>query len=409
LQHELVMVASQVGITAQQSCPARMPAPEKHATAGAAVQERIAMNISSANFLRRAILRTIPTSRIMNSVLRDCDLHHRCAGCVALDLWCKGEWCKRSQRLPGRGALKAGEGDEVDAAIVFDRDKCVAFDFPRFEETRIGIGENLVAIAGMRDKFERALRHGRDERVHDGELQHAGGQDSDRAIRCYKALLRNNTPEPSFQSAKEKDFCAASIWSIGCRADAPDWFEWIAYRPDARCPGGTQNRAQHQWKHMHVLMRVDVREAQAVTLQQGNLRGCFRLDLRNADPRRIQALEELADRGKESTRSAVHDGRDTLRVRRWASVDQDDVAADAKGGHGKRHLHGFFCSCGPGHKRRAGEDLSSVKLEDGAIDSGRHPEIVGVDDKAGHGDSLSIPREKRFAMWWMAATENRAC
>jgi hypothetical protein len=50
------MVASQVGITAQQSCPARMPAPEKHATAGAAVQERIAMNISSANFLRRAMI-----------------------------------------------------------------------------------------------------------------------------------------------------------------------------------------------------------------------------------------------------------------------------------------------------------------------------------------------------------------
>jgi hypothetical protein len=55
-QHELVMVASQVGITAQQSCPARMPAPEKHAIVGAAVHERIAMNISSANFLRMAMI-----------------------------------------------------------------------------------------------------------------------------------------------------------------------------------------------------------------------------------------------------------------------------------------------------------------------------------------------------------------
>jgi hypothetical protein len=77
------------------------------------------------------------------------------------------------------------------------------------------------------------------------------------------------------------------------------------------------------------------------------------------------------------------------------------MAADAEGGHGEGHVHGLFGGFGPGHERRAGEDLSRVQLEDGAVDSGGHPEIVGIDDKTRHGDSLSIPQEKRFAMWRM--------
>jgi hypothetical protein len=140
---------------------------------------------------------------------------------------------------------------------------------------------------------------------------------------------------------------------------------------------------------VHMLVRVDVGETESVALKKGDLRGRFSFDFGRADAGGVEALEKRADGGVEPACIAVDEGRNPVGIGRRDAVDKDDVTADAEGGHGERHLHGFFSGCGPGHERCAGKDLRSVELEYGAVDSGSHPEIVGVHDEARHGDSLS--------------------
>jgi len=62
------------------------------------------------------------------------------------------------------------------------------------------------------------------------------------------------------------------------------------------------------------------------------------------------------------------------------------MAAHAQCWHGEGHFDGFFRGCSLRHERSAGEHLGSVKLEDGAIDSGSQSKVVRVHDKTGHED-----------------------
>ena len=71
------MVASQFCIiAAQQSSWASIPPSERQASAGAAVQRRIAISINNAPFLRRAMRVSSPNSIVPNSVLPGSDLDH---------------------------------------------------------------------------------------------------------------------------------------------------------------------------------------------------------------------------------------------------------------------------------------------------------------------------------------------
>lgn len=137
------------------------------------------------------------------------------------------------------GRVEGGEGDEVDAGIAFDGDERVPFNLAGFEETGVGLRESLVAIAGVRDKFECALGHGRDEGVYDGEFEGARGENSDRAVCGDKALLSNDTAETGLKAAEKEDFGAAGLGSIGCCIDAPKRLERIANGANAGGPGGT--------------------------------------------------------------------------------------------------------------------------------------------------------------------------
>ena len=60
------------------------------------------------------------------------------------------------------------------------------------------------------------------------------------------------------------------------------------------------------------------------------------------------------------------------------------MAPDAECGHGEGHLHGLFSGGGLCHECSAGKHLGSVKLEDGAIDSGGKTKVVGIHDEARH-------------------------
>jgi hypothetical protein len=56
------------------------------------------------------------------------------------------------------------------------------------------------------------------------------------------------------------------------------------------------------------------------------------------------------------------------------------MAAYAECRHGKGHVHGLFRGGSLRHERGAGEHFGSVKLENGAIDTGRKPKVVRIHD-----------------------------
>ena len=62
-------------------------------------------------------------------------------------------------------ATEGGERNEVDAPIILDRHESIPLNFARFQEPRVCTGQLRVAIAGMRDQFEGAFRHGGDQRI----------------------------------------------------------------------------------------------------------------------------------------------------------------------------------------------------------------------------------------------------
>jgi hypothetical protein len=289
---------------------------------------------------------------------------------------------------------EVGERDEVDPGVSLDGDERVPFDLPGFEQTGVGAGEHFVAIAGVGDKFERALGHGGDERVHHGKIESASGEDANGTICGDKALLGNDAPEARFEPAQEKDLGASHLWCDRGGIDAPERLERVADRANAGRSSGAQNGAQDLRKHVDVLVSVHVGEAQPVALQQGDLRSGFGFDFGGADTSGIEAFQVSAKRRIKSSGCAVDESGYAARVGSGCSVDEHNVTADAERGHGQRHVDRFFGACRPRHEGRASKDLSRMQFQDPAIDSRGHPEIVGIDDKTRHGNKLINPARK---------------
>ena len=66
------------------------------------------------------------------------------------------------------------------------------------------------------------------------------------------------------------------------------------------------------------------------------------------------------------------------------TVDEHDVATHTEGWHRESHLYGFLSGRGLRHERGAGEDLGTVKLENGSIDSGCDSEVICIHNQTGH-------------------------
>lgn len=66
------------------------------------------------------------------------------------------------------------------------------------------------------------------------------------------------------------------------------------------------------------------------------------------------------------------------------AVDQDDMATDAKGrvaGGDCGGCAGMICG---GHQGRRGKRPRPVQVENRLVDAGGEPEVIGVEDEAGH-------------------------
>ena len=191
------------------------------------------------------------------------------------------------------------------------------------------------------------------------------------------------------EQAQQADFRSANQRSSGRGAEAPGWLKGVAHAADSGGLGGPQHRPEHSGKHVGVLVRIDVGERDASGLKQGDLRGGFGFYPGGMNAPGEKPLEKCVQRGLEATRAPVHQCGQLRRGKDRLPIHENHVAADAQRGCPAGHLDGFLSGCGPGHQRGAGQRSGAVQLEDGAVDPGGQPKIVGIEDKTAHRASLS--------------------
>lgn len=127
--------------------------------------------------------------------------------------------------------------------------KSFTFGIARSAKAGPGTSEISVVIAGMRDGFPSARANPIEKPVESHGVQRAGARDAECAVRCHKALFRNDATPRGHKVAEDSDLRGADQSGVGSRANGPHWLKWDS-EPDER--------------HMHA-PRVEAAEAPVET------------------------------------------------------------------------------------------------------------------------------------------------
>ena len=168
-----------------------------------------------------------------------------------------------------------------------------------------------------------------------------------------------------------------------------DGRERITHRAHAACFGRPQYRREYAREQVNMLVRVQVRDAQAVLLDPADLRLSFGCDL--------TFVQAAAERSRRESQPAItkaradpirnHQARNILRRQHGLAIDQNYVAAGAQVGVARArdrvvHRAGISHHCGRRHH------ASLVRFYDGTVHPGGQPEVVSVDDQPPHAASV---------------------
>jgi hypothetical protein len=188
----------------------------------------------------------------------------------------------------------------------------------------------------------------------------------------------HSTHELSAVELEEMNLDAAAD---GCprSAQCPAGFKRIADGRYTASEGCTQQRPQHAWKHVRVLVGVYMRDGDAGRLQAADLGYGLTLDVR----RTHAAANEVASKGGEGGTKAFCCGerRDLRPVERGCAIHQDDMATYAQRWLDEGGVDGG-AECGAGrHQRCGGEHAGCMEFQNGAVDAQGEAEIIGIDDE----------------------------
>ncbi len=112
---------------------------------------------------------------------------------------------------------------------------------------------------------------------------HAGGQDADGAVGGGEAGGADEAAEGGVVQVERGDGDVAEEGSGGRGAARPGRFKGIADGGDAAGAGSAEQRVEDAGKDVGVLVRVDMRNAEAGGLEAANLRSGFGFDFCGAD------------------------------------------------------------------------------------------------------------------------------
>ena len=149
---------------------------------------------------------------------------------------------------------------------------------------------------------------------------------------------------------------------------------------------------------MDVLVGVDVGECKAAALQQIDLRRSLRLKFSGIHAPGNEPPQKRPQRGLETPgslpcflpRFQIEERRNLLRLEHRRTVYQNHVAAHPQRRRGQGNLDCLFGRLCPSHQRSAGQHCRPMQLRDRLVDPCGQPKIIGIENKAPHGVSLSI-------------------
>jgi len=161
------------------------------------------------------------------------------------------------------------------------------------------------------------------------------------------------------EAAKRGDAC---IRTVG-RAKSPPGFERIADRRNAAGCRRPEERPQDSGKKVGVLVRVDVRDAEAGVSDAADLGRGFRSDFFRPDAESEEVAHEGSE-GRPEFAIAADQRRDLFRGKNRRSVHEENMTADFKCGVGLGGGDGVFEEGPRSHERGGGERVGLMELGD---------------------------------------------
>ena len=213
-----------------------------------------------------------------------------------------------------------------------------------------------------------------------GCVECSGGQHAQRAICRPEPGGAYNSQELAAKEPQRADLQPTCSGGILSEAKRPFRLKRIADGRHTTCTSGADQRSEHAWKHVGVLVRVHVGNGDAGRLDLTNLRDGFALDLCGCDA----ASEEVNHKSVETgTEAAVGRKRGKfIRMQFRPPIHEDHMAADSE----RRLFEGCMYGIAKGrsrcHECCGGQRLCGIQVEDGAVHAFRQTEIIGIDDEA---------------------------
>src|SRR5207237_2753190 len=133
-----------------------------------------------------------------------------------------------------------------------------------------------------------------------------------------------------------------------------------------------------------------MREGQAPRLQALNLRSRFGVYFALADLSRNSCESQMSNPWPKAHIVAVSPSNQRLHavgLRNWNAIHQDHVASDAQRWIFRGNSNSVVDRRFVRHERGGCDDSSTMRFGNGAVYAIGHTKIVGVDDKAAHGQS----------------------
>ncbi len=233
----------------------------------------------------------------------------------------------------------------------------------------------------MADELPRAGGQILEQGVEVCAVKAAGGGDADAAVGGGEAVLARELEKRAVKGAECCDLELAEERAAG-EAGAPRGFKRVADGGDSAGRGGADEGAGDAREEVGVFVGVDVADTESGALQGADLGGGFALDVGFGDAAALEGKEEAGQGVAQAARWCEERG-DAGECGEGCAVDEDDMAADVKGGMSVGCLDGVLKGGATGHEGGGGKGAGGVELRDGAVDARGEAEIVCVEEKAG--------------------------
>ena len=205
----------------------------------------------------------------------------------------------------------------------------------------------LVVVARVAEQLKGALgRNMLEQGAQFGGVQAAGGGNAERSVGGETG--RNDAMEAGAEAVEKEDLKAALH---ACMPSAVRWLKGVTQRSHRCDLHGAKKGTRDRRKDVGMLVRVQVRDADAGALNLANLGQDLAFNLFLPDSPHQEITDKVGQFGAKGPLIGAEQGGDRLRRGYGNAVGEDDMAADAEAGKGVRDTDSVVEGRPVGHER----------------------------------------------------------